>query len=262
MEPDFEPHTKPESSEEYRLLILDRHNSHCTYPFIKFSAEHCIIIICLPSHTTHALQSCNVGVFGPLACTWKSQVTQASQKNIPITKSNLLQYYHEAQSIALKPTTIQSAFRKMGIYPLDHNAVLLSAFEPAKNTTTQAVQPLPATLPSLFIPTPVPSPAVSAAPAGPSSHVSVSASASIDDAGAPVDHDGANPRAPESRSADPIASTAYDKVRTEPEPRQQYHIDVPPPLPHSASCRALQEENKMLQDILEQAGVVLEQDYA
>ncbi|KAF8234781.1 DDE-domain-containing protein [Tricholoma matsutake] len=67
LEWDFEPNMRPEAPEEYCLLILDRHNSHCTYPFIKFSAEHHIIIICLPSHTTHALQPCDVGVFGPLA---------------------------------------------------------------------------------------------------------------------------------------------------------------------------------------------------
>ncbi|KAF8234248.1 DDE-domain-containing protein [Tricholoma matsutake] len=72
LEWDFEPHTRPESLEEYHLLILDGHNSHCTYPFIKFSSEHCIIIICLPSHTTHALQPCNVGIFSPLAHAWKS----------------------------------------------------------------------------------------------------------------------------------------------------------------------------------------------
>jgi hypothetical protein len=66
------------SPEEYHLLILNGHNSHCTYPFIKIYAEHCIIIICLPSHTTHTLQPCNIGVFSPLARAWKSQVTQAS----------------------------------------------------------------------------------------------------------------------------------------------------------------------------------------
>ena len=223
--------------------------------------EHRIIIICLPSHTTHALQPCNVGIFGPLARAWKSQVTQASQENIPITKSNLLRYYHEARSIALKPTTIQSAFRKTGIYPLDRNAIPLSAFEPAKNTTTQAAQPLPAELPSLLVPTPAPSPAVSAAPAGPSPVVSATPAVSAS-AGAPVDHDGADPGVPESGTADPIASTAGDEARTEPEPRQRYHIHVPLPLPNSASRRALREENKMLWDILERAGVVLEQDYA
>ena len=163
LERDFEPNTRPQNPQEFHLLILDGHNSHCTYPFIKFSAEHRILIICLPSHTTHALQPCDVGVFGPLTHAWKSQVTQASQDNVPITKYNLLRYYHNARSIALKPSTIQSAFRKTGIYPLNRNAIPESAFEPAKNTTTEAAQPLPAQLPPSLVPTPNPSPAVSAA---------------------------------------------------------------------------------------------------
>ncbi|KAF8231047.1 hypothetical protein L208DRAFT_1161057, partial [Tricholoma matsutake] len=97
----------------------DGHNSHCTYPFIKFATEHHTIITCLPSHTTHALQPCDVGVFGPLAHAWKSQVTQASQNNIKIMKDNLLLYYHKAQTIALKSTIIKSAFRQTGMYPFD-----------------------------------------------------------------------------------------------------------------------------------------------
>jgi hypothetical protein len=162
LEQDFEPNTRPQTPDDYCLLILDGHNSHCTYPFIKFSAQHCIVIICLPSHTTHALQPCDIGVFGPLAHAWKSQVTQASKDNIPITKDNLLHYYHTARSAALKPLTIRSAFRKTGIYPFNHDAIPLSAFEPAKNSTTLATQPMPAQLPPSLVPTPNPSPATSA----------------------------------------------------------------------------------------------------
>lgn len=110
LEQDFELNTRPIVLQAFRLLILDGHNSHCTYPFTKFAADHHIIIICLPSHTTHALQPCDVGIFGPLALAWKSQVTEASQNNISITKANLLLYYHKAWSIALKLTTIQSVF--------------------------------------------------------------------------------------------------------------------------------------------------------
>jgi hypothetical protein len=66
------------------------------------------------------------------------------QNNIVIMKDNLLFYYHKAQTVALKPTTIKSAFRKTGIHPFDHSAIPLSTFKPAKNTTTQAAQPLPA----------------------------------------------------------------------------------------------------------------------
>jgi hypothetical protein len=109
-EMDFKLNTRPDTPQTYHLLILDGHNSHYTYSFVKFAAEHWIIIICLPLHTTHALQPCNVGVFGPLAHAWKSQVMQVSQNNIPIMKANLLLYYHEACSQALKPTMILSAF--------------------------------------------------------------------------------------------------------------------------------------------------------
>ena len=65
---DFEPMSAAcNKTNSYRLLILNGHNLHCTYRFSKFAKEHNIIIICLPSHTTHVLQPCNVGIFGPLA---------------------------------------------------------------------------------------------------------------------------------------------------------------------------------------------------
>ena len=93
----------------------------------------------------------------------------------------------------------------MGIHPLDQNVVPLSAFEPAKNMTTQAAQPLPAELSSLLIPTPAPSSAVSALTL-------------------PVDPNSASSGAP---NTDPMSSAA------EPEPRQWYHIKVLSPLPNS-----------------------------
>ncbi|KAF8236324.1 DDE-domain-containing protein, partial [Tricholoma matsutake] len=81
---DFEPATNITGG--YCILILDGHNLHCTYGFCKFAADHNIIIICLPSHTTHALQPCNVTCFGPLASAWKSEVNAASADYVEITK--------------------------------------------------------------------------------------------------------------------------------------------------------------------------------
>ena len=108
------------------------------------------MILCLPPHTTHALQPCDVGVFGPLAQAWKSEVTEASRNLIAITKENLLTFYDKARRTALKTNTIISSFRKTGIWPLNRDAIPPEAFEPAKNTTTLAAQPLPARLPSLL----------------------------------------------------------------------------------------------------------------
>ena len=219
----------------YHLLILDGHNSHCTYSFVKFAAEHWIIIICLPSHTTHALQPCNVGVFGPLARAWKSQVTQASQNNIPIMKANLLLYYHEARSQALKPTTILSAFRKTGIYPFDRNAIPLSAFEPVKNTTTQAAQPLPAQLPSILTPTPSPAATAAAALTPLATPTTSVAPPSLGhDIAITIGPNNAESGGPGHGDIHPVPNKG-DDTAVEPKAIQWYHIEVPPPLPNAAS---------------------------
>lgn len=68
---DFDPATRDKAAGQYRLLILDGHNSHCTFTLCKYATDRKIIIICLPSHTTHALQPCDVGAFGLLAQSWK-----------------------------------------------------------------------------------------------------------------------------------------------------------------------------------------------
>jgi hypothetical protein len=150
---DFEPATAARNvTRGYRLLILDGHNSHCTYGFCKFAADNRIIIICLPSHTTHALQPCDVACFGPLASAWKSEVNAASADYVEITKRNLLVFYKKARDRALKKTTIVSAFAKTGIWPLNRHVIEPSAFEPSKNTTTEPAQPLPARLPTLLVP--------------------------------------------------------------------------------------------------------------
>jgi len=190
-------------------------------------------------------------VFGPLAHAWKSQVTGASQANIPITRDNLLQYYHKARSTALKPTTIQAAFKRTGIYPLDRNAIAASAFEPAKISTTQAAQPLPARLPSSLVPTPNPSPmtSVAATPvtsAAPASHDLDVGTLEVMDSGAPTPAEVAIAAAP-THEAEQV---------------QRYHIELPPPIPHTASRQALREENAMLRKVIERAGVELERDFA
>ena len=91
-------------------------------------------------------------------------MTLASQSLIAIRKDNLSAYYHAVCVTALKTATIQSAFQKTGIWLLDHHAIPLSAFELSKTTTMQALQPLPACLPSILIPTPNPTPAPTPTP--------------------------------------------------------------------------------------------------
>ena len=239
---DFNPATQDKAAGHYRLLILDGHNSHCTFSFCNYAADNKIIIICLPSHTTHALQPCDVGAFGPLAQSWKRVVTLASQSLIAIKKDNLLFHYHTARIEALKPTTIQSAFRKTGIWPVNREVIPLEAFEPSKNTTTQAAQPLSAHLPSILVPTPTPTPTPTPIPT-PIPTPTPSAALHHDD-------------------ADTLAEMDTEGLLNEEEPMERYHIEVPPPIPGTSSQQALRAENMMLRDIITQAGIALEEDYA
>ena len=163
-------------------------------------------------------------------------VTLASRSLIAIKKDNLLSHYHTACIEALKPTTIQSAFYKTGIWPVNHDMIPLLAFEPSKNTTTKAAQPLPTHLPSVLtltpIPTPVPSPTPSATPIT-------------------LHHNTEIP-----------TEMVTEELDEEEELMECYHIEVPLPLPGTLSHQALWAENMMLWDIIRQARITLEKDYA
>lgn len=60
----------------------------------------------------------------------------------------------------------------------------------------------------------------------------------------------------------PALAPVEELLNEEEEPMEWYHIDVPPPLPGTLSQKELRAEIKMLRDIIMQAGIVLEEDYA
>jgi hypothetical protein len=53
------------SQEKPVLLTLDNHTSHLDYHAVTFAKEHGIILLTFPPHCSHALQPCDVTVFGP-----------------------------------------------------------------------------------------------------------------------------------------------------------------------------------------------------
>ena len=57
IENDFDPVTSPVANGRPRLLIVDGHSSHFTHSFLGYAKEKNIVVICLPPHTTHVLQS-------------------------------------------------------------------------------------------------------------------------------------------------------------------------------------------------------------
>jgi hypothetical protein len=102
-----------------QLLIFDGHNSHTHFEFLEYAHDHNIIVLCLPPHTTHRLQPCDVGVFGPLSYAWKTEVQRCFSEGITVDKYNLIQIYSLACLKSFKRSTIQAAFKTTGIWPFN-----------------------------------------------------------------------------------------------------------------------------------------------
>ena len=66
----------------YQLLIIDGHNSHISTKFIKYDQSKKIECLCFPLHTTHLLQPLDVGVFNPLAQSYKKHFEEMTRFTI------------------------------------------------------------------------------------------------------------------------------------------------------------------------------------
>jgi DDE superfamily endonuclease/helix-turn-helix, Psq domain len=90
----FDTETAKRQLGEYRLLILDGHESHCTLEFIEYCSEKKIILLILPPHTTHMLQPLDVAIFQPLAKYYSVEVeTHSREKHYWLEKEDFIQYY-------------------------------------------------------------------------------------------------------------------------------------------------------------------------
>ena len=63
------------------VLFFDGHRPHLTYNTICLAMEEFIIIICLPPHTSHALQPLGVGVFGAYEVYLAANLTAILSRN-------------------------------------------------------------------------------------------------------------------------------------------------------------------------------------
>ena len=113
------------------LLLLDGHTSHCSDPeLLDFTVENDIILLCLPSHTTHWLQPLDRSFFKPLKTYWEQACSQWLRNN-PRRKISRLQFPLLLNSAWSKSATIQncvSGFQACGIYPLNPSIIPDYAF--------------------------------------------------------------------------------------------------------------------------------------
>ena len=114
------------------ILFMDGHASHINLELIRLARDHGVFLFCLPSHTTHALQPLDVGVYGPLKSRWEKilkeykmeMCSSCRKKEFPCLLKRLWEKLFEA--IRLK-----AGFRKAGLCPLTTEAIAKSSFPPS-----------------------------------------------------------------------------------------------------------------------------------
>jgi hypothetical protein len=124
----FQEHTavtRSGKSGKRRLLILDGHGSHHTIEFIQFCDKNNVIPFGLPPNLTHLLQPLDVTVFQPLKHYQAKALDILVRDGVmDIGKLEFLSYIEDIRKKAFKKETIQSAFKKTGIWPFNPNKVL------------------------------------------------------------------------------------------------------------------------------------------
>ncbi|KAJ8938481.1 hypothetical protein NQ318_007117 [Aromia moschata] len=114
-------HFAPRKGAGKCILILDGHVSHCSIEMLEFAELDNIIILCLPSHTTQALQPLDKSFFKPL----KDYFKQEADTHMFLAQSKTITRMHIGELIGnawQKAATVGNGcagFRATGIYPLD-----------------------------------------------------------------------------------------------------------------------------------------------
>jgi hypothetical protein len=78
----FQRHTAAKAGRGRRLLIVDGHSSHVNMAFLDWADKHRIIVHIIPPHSTHKLQSLDVGLFSPLSIAYSKQLDKMMHNSL------------------------------------------------------------------------------------------------------------------------------------------------------------------------------------
>ncbi len=111
------------------LLLLDGHSTHYQPEIIRLARNNDVIMLYLPSHTTHETQPLDCGVFGPLKTHWTAVCHNYFQKKPGkvITKFNFNFLFSKDWLQTLTPANLIAGFKTCGIFPLNPSAITINS---------------------------------------------------------------------------------------------------------------------------------------
>jgi hypothetical protein len=138
----FDPQTREQANQKPRLLICDGFGTHETLEALEFCFENNIILCRLPSHTSHKLQPCDVGVFAPLKAAYRDEAERLFQGGAnTVGKQHFTSLYSPAREKAFTKRNITAAWAACGLFPLNPDRVLrVTPKPPAQSTVADEIR--------------------------------------------------------------------------------------------------------------------------
>jgi hypothetical protein len=136
----FDPQTRGQANQKPRVLICDGFGTHETLEALEFCFENNIILCRLPSHTSHKLQPCDVGVFASLKEAYRDEADRLFQGGAnTVGKQHFTSLYSPAREKAFTKRNITAGWAACGLFPFNPDRVLrMTPKPPAQSTVPKA----------------------------------------------------------------------------------------------------------------------------
>lgn len=113
------------------LLLLDGHSTHCnSVEMLEYAVENDIILVSMPSHTSHYLQPLDRSVFKSLKTHFYEQVRIWLKQNVgrQVTRLTFGKLLNSAWGKSASAENAIAGFRATGVYPFNPSAIPDYAF--------------------------------------------------------------------------------------------------------------------------------------
>lgn len=141
----LENHFIPRKTAGKCLLILDGHGAHINSPeMLQKAADNDVILLCLPSHTTHYLQPLDRAFFGPLKAYFRNYCDEwgVANPNKKLERRHFGELLSKAWSRAATVEIGAAGFRATGIFPFSRSVIPEHAFlNVIQSEATQSYDP-------------------------------------------------------------------------------------------------------------------------
>lgn len=132
----------PKTDRRPHLLLLDGHSTHIyNLEFLELMKANNVHPFVFPAHTTHWLQPADKALFTSLKAHWTNQgivvVNRSGDKSLG--KHGFVSIFTPAWTAACVAETAQAGFRGCGVFPVNRNAVVASAYAPSETSERHKV---------------------------------------------------------------------------------------------------------------------------